>query len=385
MFFQSKAAHLLRIFLLSMTVTAQLLTLVVFSLLHLLPWEALVIAGCLMVILTSCLLRPIRTRRKTAALLSIYGRNLLSLCITGVCLTGCILAPTMGGTLSAMFGSRDLGTAPSVTPNHSAMDAFGIYLSGSDDRDGRLTESRSDVNIIAIVSPAHQQILLVNTPRDTYISNPAASNAMDKLAHCSLYGTDNSRLALSHLYNIPIAYAAQINFNGFEHLIDALGGVTVYSDTAFTTTIGGYAIQAGENKLNGAKALAFARERSKLTAGDISRGSNQMQLLAALVSRASPRTIMTNYLEILSSLEGMFATDMPLQTITTLVTTEADDLNDWEILTYSVTGTDGTDYNYSAKSYAYVLYPDANSVSHASALMQRMLEGNALSADDVTQ
>ena len=379
MFFPSKAAHLLRIFLLSMTVTAQLLTLVVFSLLHLLPWEALVIAGCLMVILTSCLLRPIRTRRKTAALLSIYGRNLLSLCITGVCLAGCILAPTMGGTLSAMFGSRDLGAAPSVTPNHSAMDALGIYPNG------RLTKSRSDVNIIAIVNPAHQQILLVNTPRDTYISNPAASNAMDKLAHCSLYGTDNSRLALSHLYNIPIAYAAQINFNGFEHLIDALGGVTVYSDTAFTTTIGGYAIQAGENKLNGAKALAFARERSKLTAGDISRGSNQMQLLAALVTRASPRTIITNYLEILSSLEGMFATDMPLQTITTLVTTEADDLNNWEILTYSVTGTDGTDYNYSAKSYAYVLYPDANSVSHASALMQRMLEGNALSADDVNR
>jgi len=131
------------------------------------------------------------------------------------------------------------------------------------------------------------------------------------------------------------------------------------------------------------KALSFARERSGLGNGDRDRGENQMELLSALVRQVSPANLLGNYREILGSLEGMFATDMPLTTLTGFAAAYLTDLNEWEVLTCSVTGSDGTDYNYSSGGNAYVMYPDADSVSHAAALLQRVLEGEAIMQTDM--
>ena len=371
------------VFLLSVMLTVEGLTLLFLWWLQQFPMSALIIVGCLMVILSSMSLRLFMGKRSKRLRLRRVTGGALSLCITGFWLCVSAAAFVTGSTFDNMFGSTQLGGVPSVTPNHPAAEAFAVYLSGSDTRGSKLTKSRSDVNIIAVVSPETKQLLLVNTPRDYYVSNPAGNGAKDKLAHCGLYGTDNSQQALANLYNIPIAYAAQINFKGFETLIDALGGVTVVSDTAFTTTDGGYTIQKGENVLDGKKALAFARERSHLAGGDVSRGKNQMQLITALIRQASPTNLIANYREILDSLEGMFVTNMPLRTITTLVTTQLTDFNQWELFSYSVTGRDGNDYNYSSGSSAYVMYPDADSVSHASALMQQLLRDEAITQEAV--
>ena len=364
-------------------VTIQALSLGILWVLQVLPMEALVIVGCLMVIFSTIIFRMICSKKEKRQKLRRFFGCLLSLCTIAVCIGGCLAALLVGGIVNAMFGSNELGTAPVVTPKNPESDSFSIYLSGSDTRSSKLTKSRSDVNIIMVLNPTGKQALLVNTPRDYYVSNPAGNGAKDKLAHCGLYGTDNSRAALTELYDVPITYAAQINFKGFETLIDALGGVTIHSDFAFTTTAGGYYIKAGDNHLNGAKALAFARERSKLAGGDITRGKNQMKLITALIKQVSPSNLMANYREILNSLEGMFVTDMPLSAITKLVTTQLTDMNDWEVFTYSVTGKGGTDYNYSSGTNAYVMYPEQASVSHAAALMQKMLEGELLTQSDV--
>ena len=135
---------------------------------------------------------------------------------------------------------------------------FVIYISGSDTRSKKLKTSRSDVNILAVVNPKTEQILLVNTPRDYYIGNPAGGGALDKLTHCGIYGVDCSMEALSILYDEEIKYYGQINFTGFEKLIDAVGGVDVYSEVAFTTASGRFAVEKGMNHFNGKQALAFA-------------------------------------------------------------------------------------------------------------------------------
>ena len=379
---QAKAPGFLSVFLMTVMVTVEVLSLAAVWLL-VRKGPIVMIVGSVMVMADTIIFRMsfsknpalVRLRRVTSGMAAVF--------VTALSLAGCVGTLILSGTLGSMFGSSDLiSSAPVATPQHPHAEAFAMYLSGSDTRGNKLTKSRSDVNIIAVVDPVNRQLLLVNTPRDYYVANPAGNGAKDKLAHCGLYGTDNSRQALSALYDIPIAYAAQINFKGFETLIDALGGVTIVSDTAFTTT-GGYSIQKGENTLNGAQALSFARERSKLAGGDVARGQNQMKLIAALMKQASPANIMANYREILSSLEGMFATDMPLNTITKLVTTQLDDLNDWEVFSCSVTGTDGTDYNYSSGGSAYVMYPDADSVTHAADLMQRVLKSEGITQEDV--
>lgn len=371
------------VFLLSLMVTAEVLTLAFLCLLQL-SVSVVMIVGSVMVMADTIIFRMMLSNSPILLRLRRFTGSMASAFVTALSLAGCVGALVLSGTFGSMFGSDAISSsAPIATPQTPDTEPFAVYLSGSDSRGSTLTKSRSDVNIIAAVDPAGNQLLLVNTPRDYYVSNPAGNGAKDKLAHCGLYGTDNSRQALSALYDVPIAYAAQINFKGFETLIDALGGVTVESDRAFTTTIGGYAIRQGENTLNGAQALAFARERSSLSGGDVTRGQNQMKLITALMEQASPANLMANYREILSSLEGMFATDMPLSTMTKLVTTQLDDLNKWKVFSCSVSGTDGVDYNYSSGSKAYVMYPDSASVTHASELMRQVLNGERLSEEDI--
>ena len=378
-----KAPGFFSVFLMTVMVTVEVLTLALFWLLQL-SVPVLLIIGSVMVMADTVIFRMVFSKNPSLLRLRRLTATLSSLLVTAVSLAGCVTVVMLSSTVNAMFGSSDLtGSTPVTTPETPDTQPFAVYLSGSDSRGSTLTKSRSDVNIIAVADPVGRQLLLVNTPRDYYVANPAGSGAGDKLAHCGLYGTDNSRQALVNLYGVPIAYAAQINFKGFETLIDALGGVTIVSDTAFTTTMGGYRIQKGENTLSGAQALAFARERSRVSGGDVTRGKNQMKLIAALMAQVSPATLITNYREILGSLEGMFVTDMPLGTITRLMTTCLTDLNEWQVFSLSVTGTDGTDYNYSSGCSAYVMYPDADSVRHAADLMQRVLRGEAISQEDV--
>ena len=129
---------------------------------------------------------------------------------------------------------------------------FVVYFSGSDTRSSMLTVSRSDVNILAVVNPVTKQVLLINTPRDYYVPNPAGDGAMDKLTHCGLYGAECSMEVLSELYGVDVDYYGQLNFTGFETLIDAIGGITVYSDQSFKAR--GTYISVGENHLSGADA-----------------------------------------------------------------------------------------------------------------------------------
>ena len=302
----------------------------------------------------------------------------LCICLTVGCMAGSFVALEVGSSLDSMFGEGEVPLTAAPQKPHE--EPFVVYLGGSDTRSGKLTKGRNDVNILAVVNPNTKQLLLVNTPRDYYVSNPAGEGAKDKLAHCGLYGLENSKEALSRLYGLPVAYGAVINFKGFEALIDALGGVTVYSESAFTTTIGGYRIQQGANTLNGAQALAFARERSRVSGGDNTRGQHQMQVIAAMVRQLSAGNVLSRWREILDSLEGMFATDMPLATMTKLLTNEIDNLDDWEIFSAAVTGTGGTDYNWSSGGKAYVMYPD-ESVQQVSALMERVMNGERLTEE----
>lgn len=271
-----------------------------------------------------------------------------------------------------------------VTPvvKDPTKEPFLLYISGNDARREMLANGASDVNILVAVDPVNKQILMVNTPRDYFVANPAGDGAKDKLTLCGMYGIENSVQAMSLIYDQPISYYAKINFSGFRTLVDAMGGVTIYSDISFTTGAG--EIYAGENTLNGTQALAFARERKHLTGGDNDRGKNQMKLITAMINKLSSGTILTNYAQILGSLEGMFTTSMPLDTISDLVKMQLNDMASWNIYSYAVTGDNGSDQPYSQDGlYAYVMYPHEQKVQKASELMSRVLDGQLLSEEDL--
>lgn len=263
------------------------------------------------------------------------------------------------------------------------LSAFVVYLSGSDTRSRMLSVSRSDVNILMAVNTETKEILLINTPRDYYVPiSKSSSGARDKLTHCGIYGVKCSMDTLSAFYGHDIDYYAQINFTGFETLINAVGGVTVYADTAFSD--GKVSVTKGENFLNGSEALAFARDRHHQPGGDRGRGNNQMKLITAVIDKMSAGTILTNYSDILKSLQGMFITDMSSNDINTLIKMQLSDMSKWSIHSYAVTGSDGSSTTYSMPgTHAYVMYPNQQMVSHASDLMGRVLAGEHITDADV--
>ena len=267
---------------------------------------------------------------------------------------------------------------PSVTNT-----PFIMYISGSDTRSKKLNIGNSDVNILVVVNPKTKQVLLVNTPRDYYIPNPAGGGALDKLTHCGVYGIDCSIKALSDLYGIEVDYHSQINFTGFETLVDAVGGVTVNSPVGFTS--GGVTIYKGENHLNGKEALVFARERYQMPGGDNGRGQNQMKVIKAIITKATTgTTIITNYSQILKSLEGFFVTSMEMSEISQLVKMQLNDMATWNVQSYAVTGANGSEKTYSIPGlYASVMYKDEGRVAYGSQLIQKVMAGETLTEEDV--
>ncbi len=273
-------------------------------------------------------------------------------------------------------------TKPQEPEKEPGRKPFILYLSGLDTRSAMLATSRSDVNILGIVNPETKQILLVNTPRDYYVPNPAGGGALDKLTHCGVYGIDCSIGALEGLYGIDIDYYAQVNFAGFETLVDAVGGVTIYSDVAFTS--GTLKIQKGYNELNGEQATKYARQRYAFADGDHSRGRNQMKLIKAILEKLTASTLISRYSQIMDSMEGMFVTSMPKETITEFVKQQLNDMSSWNILNYAVSGSNGRETTFSAPDYqAYVMHPDQKTVEYGSELIRRVLDGEILTQDDL--
>ena len=261
---------------------------------------------------------------------------------------------------------------------------FIVYISGSDTRSKKLGVSRSDVNILAVVNPKTKQVLLVNTPRDFYIANPAGKGKLDKLTHCGNYGIENSVKALEGLYDVQVSHYGKINFYGFEALIDAIGGITVVSDQAFTA-ISGERYVVGENTLNGVEALAFARERHNVKGGDNGRGKNQMKVITAVINKmSSSATLISKYADILKSLEGMFVTNFTSDEISDLVRMQLSDMIGWNVQSFASTGKGDLQETYSAPGLQLsVTWPNENVIAYAQSLIQKVMNGETITAEDM--
>ena len=263
---------------------------------------------------------------------------------------------------------------------------FTVYISGSDSRDSNIMATgRSDVNIIATINTKTRQVLLLNTPRDFYIPL-ARSNSWDypdKLTHAGIYGVDESKDTLAKYYGIDIDYYFRVNFNGFEDIIDALGGIDVDSEYAFSSSISDYPIyySKGINHLNGYEALYYVRERYSFVNGDYQRGIHQMQVIEAVMKKAMSPTILTSYTSMMQSLSDCFKTSIPTDLISALVREQLSGGGDWNIVTYYVTGTGSSEYTYSIPSQkAYVTIPDESTVETAKDLMQQVRDGKTITA-----
>ena len=266
---------------------------------------------------------------------------------------------------------------------------FMVYCSGSDERDSDINaKSRSDVNILAVVNPKSRQILLINTPRDYYL--PLAFNGeMDKLTHAGLYGVQETMAVLDNLYGTETAYYGRINFWGLIDIVDALGGIDVYSDYAFTTPsydVAGYAevtcsFAEGWNHMNGIEALTFSRERYAFSDGDNQRGKNQMKVIQAIIEKATSPSVLANYQDLLKALSDNFITNISYDQISDLVKMMQKDGFSWNIQSVSAREGYGDNMQPCYSSYGQMLYvmpPDYDYINTIRGVITQVMNGEEI-------
>jgi len=180
-----------------------------------------------------------------------------------------------------------------TSTNTNIKKPYTIYISGIDSYGEVDTVSRSDVNILAVVNPKDNKVLLVNTPRDYYVQLHGTTGVRDKLTHAGIYGIDMSKNTLQDLYGTKVDYTVRINFSSLLKLVDAAGGINVYSD--YTFKAGGYSFVQGYNTLDSKQALVFARERYAFADGDRQRGKHQQRVIEALITKLSQPRVLLGY------------------------------------------------------------------------------------------
>lgn len=345
---------------------------------RMLPLYYLVILGVLLV-LVWVLFYQCR-RYKVRGMLA----RLASLLLSAAMAVGCVFAEH---GLSAL----DDVTAGEVTgPEANAIvsEPFVLYLSGVDTR-GELTENaRSDVNILAVVNPVTKRVALVNTPRDYYV-DLAGTGSKDKLTHAGLYGVESSMATLGGLYGVSVDYYIRINFAGFMGIVDAMDGIDVYSDYTFTSVGSpGYYdptdFVEGWNHMDGAAALAFARERHAFATGDIQRGINQMKVIQAMLDKLRSPALLTSYTRLMAAVSDCFVTSLSEDQISALVRMQLGDFASWTIESLTVTGSNSSSTQcYSAQGQKlYVMKPDEESVAQAQSLIQSVISGAPAVTED---
>lgn len=175
-----------------------------------------------------------------------------------------------------------------------------ILLIGSDTRGTNAkdtvrrlaTDQRADTLFLIHVSADRKSVHGISVMRDLWAEIPGYgySKINDGLAWG---GVPAMRQTVGALLGRHIDHSIVIDFGRFVELVDALGGVRVDVRTPFTSTHDSqHTFPQGVQKLNGAHALEFVRERYAFSDGDYQRVRNQQTFVKALIAELlQPKTV----------------------------------------------------------------------------------------------
>jgi LCP family protein required for cell wall assembly len=230
---------------------------------------------------------------------------------------GCVLVAAGGaaylytrlnGNLRGVNINAALGTdRPTNTPDGS-MD---LLVLGSDSRSGANKAAggghddgtaRSDTAMIVHVYKGRRRAAVVSVPRDTLVDRPGcvrvpgggwrggehappATNSMFNEAY-TVGGPACAVKTVEAMTGIRMDHYIEVDFAGFEHLVDALGGVAVTTTRPLDDADSHLDLPAGRHTLNGAQALGLVRTRHAIGDGsDLGRIKLQQAFMKALLAR----------------------------------------------------------------------------------------------------
>lgn len=175
----------------------------------------------------------------------------------------------------------------------------------------------TDSILVISLIPNSGSTTLISVPRDLWVQVPPNSGQYNKINAAYVDGLDNGysgvpagRMAggaeaaakVSAVIGLSVPYWLTVDFTGFRALVDALGGVEVNVQTAFTAqypindnpaiNAGWKTIHfnAGPQRMNGEQAIEYARARyvtdPPSEGSDFARSVRQQMLIRAIISRA---------------------------------------------------------------------------------------------------
>jgi len=230
----------------------------------------------------------------------------------------------------------NLVSDPQNAPDWKGKERVNILLLGVDQRpDEAGLPTRTDTMLVLTIDPYGKTAGLLSLPRDLWVPIPLANgsvineriNAAHVLGETTNYPGGGPALAkktVEWLLGVKIHYYARVDFDGFQKIIDTMGGITLDVDkplrddeypTPNYSTIRIY-IPAGLQHMNGEVALQYARSRHQDS--DLGRNQRQQQVLMAIRQRAVELNLVPKLPELFLELKDAVKTDMSLSDIRAL-------------------------------------------------------------------
>ncbi|MFJ1971817.1 LCP family protein [Streptomyces sp. NPDC087903] len=217
----------------------------------------------------------------------------------------------LNGNIKSVNIDQALGTdRPTKVDNGSE----NILVLGSDTRSGSNKalgggtddgSARSDTAMVVHVYQGHKKASVVSIPRDTLIDRPECTDtkgvthdAASGVMFNSAYSTGGAACAVKtveSLSGIRMDHYLEVDFSGFQKLIDELGGVRVTTTKAIKDPDSHLNLKAGTHQLDGEQALGLVRTRHGVGDGsDLGRIQLQQAFIKALVDQVKEIGLFTS-------------------------------------------------------------------------------------------
>lgn len=220
--------------------------------------------------------------------------------------------------------SKEMENQDTIQNSASVKDPFTVLIMGVDSKNDGLKANASfngDTLMLISFNPHTLSSTVFSIPRDTYV--PIAclkNNDSSKINSSAAYGTKCVIDTVQNLTDIKIDYYVKINFKGVVDLVNALGGVdvTVPDGIDFCEQNSNRShkakdlqcIKSGYQHMDGEKALAFARHRKTLPAGDFQRVQHQQLVVEAIANSAKGLKNINDFYSVLDAISRNIDTNM---------------------------------------------------------------------------
>jgi LCP family protein required for cell wall assembly len=203
---------------------------------------------------------------------------------------------------------------------------------------------RSDVMMLVCLHERDKKAVVVSIPRDTKIKLSGYGTQKINAAHS--YGGPSAAIdAAKQLTGIDVHHFVSMNFEGFEQIVDAIGGVPIHLNKPINDPHAGY-LPAGDLNLTGEQALIIVRSR-KLPGGDLDRIKSQQAFLKALVNKAAEMRDVWKAKKLVDIVAGTCQMDYTAGELTTM----AEELKDFSITSVQFVTVPGVPKTISGASY----------------------------------